>query len=686
MGVDISAPHPQAQPFPVSGKSRLLDWVIVHKWLLVAVVTVLLAASSVRLLTFDRYLPYLDYADENNMYLLGRDWRGVEDVPVVPEWLAGYPPLYVWFNIGVQQVVEALWTKPWLLISDYMFYLRLLSALMGVITALLVMSIGWQIANPLAGWLAGLAWALAPVIVEHNSLAIPDSAVYLACAAAIAMALRAWKLESGRWLFGSTLAAIAAIYLKYPAVYVAIPTGIVALILLYKNPRRMLPWIIAMGVVVGIAGAYLIFGYGSFRLANREADTVRDSFIDNLLDPDRNFNNWYYAIYPIGMGIFGASLIGGLVAYFYNRRKKWPTVNLPAVLLLAVYGIAAIMITSTFSNVWLGAGKIRHVLPTTVAVIAIWGAAVGQIAWTLGKLAQHYRPRLERMSLVTAGVAALVGVFTLPTMISGDVVLIQRFQHTAVQEQLWRWTDVNIPTDGMILGHPGSWVAHSWNRPWSGYDGVKTFLWWTEDENQIAASTPQQYIERGITYFVADARDMQRYYRSAAMQDFISQLTLIKTFHVAPDQTDENQFDTYFYRLYPPQHAADALFGGQIDLTGYDLSADNIHPGDTLNLRPYWRAPRRPETNYSMFVHLYPHDEDTLVAQHDGAPTVPERPTLTWDDPDELFFGADVNLAIPADTPQGDYRLVIGLYDYTTGARLTLPDGTDKFVIPVTVQ
>ncbi|MEO8611770.1 MAG: hypothetical protein ABI690_27980, partial [Chloroflexota bacterium] len=99
MGVNVSVPG--AQPFPTSTKTHPIAWISAHKWLLIAIVTVFIAAASVRLLTFDRYLPYLDYSDENNMYLLGRDWRGVEDVPVIPEWLAGYPPLYVWFNIGV---------------------------------------------------------------------------------------------------------------------------------------------------------------------------------------------------------------------------------------------------------------------------------------------------------------------------------------------------------------------------------------------------------------------------------------------------------------------------------------------------------------------------------------------------------------------------------------------------------
>jgi 4-amino-4-deoxy-L-arabinose transferase-like glycosyltransferase len=675
--------YPQAQPL-TTNPGRVGAWVRAHAGILVAFAVLLIAATGIRLLTFDRYLPYLDYSDENNMYLLGRDWRGAEDVPVVPEWLAGYPPLYVWMNIGVQQAVEATWTKPWLLISDYFFYLRLLAAVAGVITTLLVIGIGWQIGGAVAGWLAGLVWGFAPVIVEHNNFAIPDPMVFLACAASIFMALLAWKRESPRWLMASLIAAIAALYLKYPAVYAFIPVGLVTLILLYRQPRKMLPWVIAMVVIGGLAAAYLIFGYQSFRLSNREADTVRDSFLGNMLDPDRNFNNWYFAIYPVGMGVFAVSAIVGGLSYVYSRRKKWRLVDLKMIGLLALYGIAAIMVTSTFTSVWLGAGKIRHVLPVTVAVCAIWGVAVAQIIWTVRAWMAERTTNPRQALLVPAGVLALAGIFLLPGMVTENAAMIRKFQQIPVQVQMWRWTDANIPTDGMILGHPGSWVAHTWNRPWSGYDGVKTFLWWTENQEQIAPNTVQDYIDRGITYFVADARDMETYFNSAVMKKFIGQLTLVKTFH--PSGLDEYQFDTYFYKLLPPQHAADAVFGEQIALTGYDLSADTFAPGDTLHLRPYWHALRLPDTNYSMFVHLYPADADDLLAQHDGAPTVPERPTLTWDDPDELYFGADVNLTIPAETPAGEYRLVIGLYDYSGGARLTLADGADKFVIPVTVK
>lgn len=678
-----TATYPQTHPAGTVTWSRRRAWVSERRWIILAMAVLVIAATGIRLRTFDRYLPYTDYADENNMYLLGRAWRGVEDVPVVPEWLAGYPPLYVWMNIGVQQTVEATWTGPWLLIADYFFYLRLLAAISGVMTTLLVISIGWQLAGPIAGWLAGLVWGLAPVIVEHNNLAIPDPMVYLACAASITMALRAWTRESPRWLLGSMVAAIAAIYLKYPAAYALLPCGIVTLVLLYRNPRRMLPWVVGMLIIGGVAAAYLIFGYGSFRLSNREADTVRDSFIENMLDRDRNFNNWYFAIYPVGMGIFAVGMIGGLLAYVYSRRQGWRKLNVWPIGVLLLYGIAAIMMTSTFSNVWLGAGKIRHVLPTSIAVMAIWGAAVTQIVWTAQRWISERKPDTRWVWIAPAGVLALVGIGIAPGLVTDNLALVNQLDQTAVQAQMWRWSDVNIPPEGLILGHEGSYVAHTWNRPWSGYDGVKTFGWWLENEKQMAASTPERYVERGITYFVMDDRDLQRYYTAPAVKAFIDQLTLVKSF---PVMETDYQYTAYFYRMLPPQYATDALFGGQIALAGYDLSAETTAPGETLTFRPYWRAPRRPDTNYSMFIHLYPADDDKLIAQYDGAPTVAERPTLTWDDAAELYIGSDVNLVIPPNTNPGEYRLALGLYDFTNGPRLTLADGADKFIIPVAVE
>src|SRR5262249_26340977 len=151
----------------------------------------------------------------------------------------------------------------------------------------------------------------------------------------------------------------------------------------------------------------------------------------NLLDPNRNFNNWYYAIYPIGMGVFAVSMIGGALGYLYSRRNGWQTLNLWRIGVLLLYGLAALMITSTFSNVWLGAGKIRHVLPTSIAVMAAWGAAVAQLIWTVQRWLSERAPEFRRIWLAPVGILTLIGVALLPSYVSGNLDLIRRFNETS---------------------------------------------------------------------------------------------------------------------------------------------------------------------------------------------------------------------------------------------------------------
>jgi hypothetical protein len=140
-----------------------------------------------------------------------------------------------------------------------------------------------------------------------------------------------------------------------------------------------------------------------------------------------------------------------------------------------------------------------------------------------------------------------------------------------------------------------------------------------------------------------------------------------------------------FYRLLAPQHVATTTYGGQIALVGYDLPTERYASGDALHFRPYWRTIRRPDTNYSMFVHLLTTGEKQQIAQFDGPLSAPARPTLTWDDTAELHIGTDVSLIIPADATPGSYQLALGVYDYSNGVRLLREDETDTLLIPITV-
>ncbi len=103
-------------------------WIRERRLILLAFATLVIAAAAVRLLTFDRYLPYFDYSDESVPFLVARNWRGLFDDEYVKWRYAGYPPAYPIINIGVQYLVELFAVHPWTVPPDYFYALRLLAS------------------------------------------------------------------------------------------------------------------------------------------------------------------------------------------------------------------------------------------------------------------------------------------------------------------------------------------------------------------------------------------------------------------------------------------------------------------------------------------------------------------------------------------------------------------------------
>jgi hypothetical protein len=112
-----------------------------------------------------------------------------------------------------------------------------------------------------------------------------------------------------------------------------------------------------------------------------------------------------------------------------------------------------------------------------------------------------------------------------------------------------------------------------------------------------------------------------------------------------------------------PTFPLNANFDGLISLTGYDLASDP--PGIAL----YWQAQAAMNEDYTVFIHLVDANGQ-LVAQMDGQPFQGRYPTSWWS-PGELIID---RRSAPAIAP-GKYRLLVGWYRLSDGARLPLTDG-----------
>ena len=109
-----------------------------------------------------------------------------------------------------------------------------------------------------------------------------------------------------------------------------------------------------------------------------------------------------------------------------------------------------------------------------------------------------------------------------------------------------------------------------------------------------------------------------------------------------------------------PQSPRQASFEDRVILLGADLAPDPVSPGDILQVTLYWQALADMDIGYTVFVHLL-NASGEMVAGHDSEPVAGTRPTTGWV-PGE-FVADRHDITVPADLPQGEYVIEVGLYD-----------------------
>lgn len=113
--------------------------------------------------------------------------------------------------------------------------------------------------------------------------------------------------------------------------------------------------------------------------------------------------------------------------------------------------------------------------------------------------------------------------------------------------------------------------------------------------------------------------------------------------------------------------ATELEFGDRVLLLGYDPRLGEVG----LEITLFWQAERLLDQNWTVFVHLLD-EAGVLVAQHDSQPQNGQYPTSVWDQGEVV---SDRHwLALPTDLPNGDYRILVGLYSLESGERMSVLD------------
>jgi uncharacterized membrane protein len=119
----------------------------------------------------------------------------------------------------------------------------------------------------------------------------------------------------------------------------------------------------------------------------------------------------------------------------------------------------------------------------------------------------------------------------------------------------------------------------------------------------------------------------------------------------------------HYFGAPSPQKKFDARFGNVARLVGYDVLQSRI----VL----YWQAAASTPTSYTVFVHLVD-DAGTMRAQRDQIPGAGAFPTTSWVKGEYLVDVYDIPIS------PGDFKIRIGMYDASTGARVPVLDANNQ--------
>jgi 4-amino-4-deoxy-L-arabinose transferase-like glycosyltransferase len=629
----------------------------INNWQVALFVIVMMAAIP-RLLTYDFSLPYIDHPDEPYFYNKAQEWRGLFQVPGKN----GYPPGIIVVNLVVQIAAEAFGQPG---AAPTIRIVRLMAVVANLSTLVLVALTARRIGGNLAGLLAGAAWGIAPVLVQNGVYATADPYVYLLTAAALWTATVALADPHRRhWCVWSVVTGLLAILFKYFAVVAIVPGLLVAAMIFVKDRRRAFRYLAVQALLILVVALWLVLGYQVGRVGSESgpSETQAMAQLRNpaaWLQPGVLFQNIKAGVEPANSTAFLVAGVPGTLAFIVANSRKAKRIRLgmlvPTVLILILVPEVASLLGVVDPG-----GRLRDVLPATAAACVILGVGFAQV---YDLFTRRWR------SVGLAALALPLVAFVFIPQIAGCVQLVQDRHREDWRVVMRQWADINLEP-GWVIVDPDN--HKTFNPYYGGIPGHKTFNWWVTPS--ITGYPVNTWInDYKMTYAAIPLYDVQVLRSTQAGQNYLAQMLHLRDFVGSQRRGPE----VVFYRLWRMENERRDQFGGRISLIGYDGRTEQAVPGETLSLRFYWQASALPQTNYSLYIHLNPMDNRTLLAQVDGSPAAPDRPTLTWDDPNETLISSPFELKLPPDLQAGQYRILVGLYDYGTGQRLTAQTGED---------
>ena len=582
--------------------------------------------------------------------------------------LLGYPPGIFWVHDAIQAVLRLQHPGSGAdeFIREHILAARLLAVLVNMGSGVLIYLITSALTEqPAAGVLAGAVWAASPLIIERAVLGLTEPWQHFFILLSLICALQVISGGKARYALLSIAAALGAITFKYTA-FPALLFGVSVPVWYWLHDRTRKRALYLLGgqiVLIAMYFVWIVFLYGAFQLSkNPEPARFLSGNLGSVFGPAAVLRNFEAAasMMNVPFFLFGAAIVLGIVFFIRTSLQSWKSWVWIVILVCTGFYIL-------FINTYLvyEIGLLRYLLPVSGLLLVLTVVPLYQI---FAYLVQNRSSR----HLLTTGALIALGIVWLAQPLQINF----RRLASLYPDPKWEfvnWTQTSLkPGKTLFLStlDPNLWILFDGYR--GGYQGpVRPYVVKEDFTKHSIGEWRDLYVHYALLY-KGDLDSLKQ-----LVNNPLDDMPLLKQFGRGQDKT-------YLYTLDKPQHAADITFGGTIHMIGYNL---DIHldstaaNGRAIRFQPYWKADAPPKVEYHVFVHLVPQTERAPIAQADGLPALPGRPTTSWDDPAEIIVGAEYAVALPDELEAGQYRLVVGLYDPVTGSRLQTGDGLDYLLV-----
>jgi len=509
-----------------------------------------------------------------------------------------------------------------------------------LLTLATIMALGCLLYSAWSGAFAVLLLATAPHFLALSGAAMAEVPAHGLSMLLVLAALCYYRSGKRGWLVVSSLAFAASLWFKPTT----LPVGMVPLVAVWlREPtwRRRIGSTCLYGLLTGLFFLAGLLPYGVLGFSHKFLSTYSQS--KNVFELD-SLENWQQLHDYFWRDKYGLSHLSLLVLSGYGCYRLWHWSRAEAGLLIT-------WLVGVFLALLFHTPLYRHHLIQLLFPIALM--AGGGLAAAIVSLRKRRGTRLVLLYLLlTVTVAELAGSLWV------DIATLPKYESDYVTVGRQAVEQIKATTE------PGEYVIT---------DGLAIPLWANRPVPPELTNVSRMRIKTGE---LTDQQiiDIARRVKPGAIIFWEKKLDSLDDFVVwVGCHYDLTSRFSKRHRIYQPMDAAvspadmhrlDVEFDPGIRLFGYSLAVDSIAVGNPVEVTLHWEALSHIKDSYTVFVHLVDEKGD-IIGQDDSIPRCGNCPTSVWP-PGELIV--DVHrFSVTHPGAGGPYRLLVGLYDLSTG-------------------